>query len=462
MRFVSNKPSLSLRIGLLFSITFTVGLCLAFSFAYYVLSKSLEKSSHEVISSKSHAMVSILKTQGVPGLRAIILSEKSSLINASFMIRVLDMNGNQILIKESVQEKKFDFKNDLNNAFKPTNDTSWQALSAINDEDKFDIFTEKVDSRYFLQVGKSSEDREALLGKILNVFGATGVLFIFLSGGLGIWYSRKSLKPLRELLSAIQVIEKGDLSQRVPLGKSNDELKNLGETFNRMIARIEKLVSVMKESLDNVAHEIRTPLTRIRIVAEEALVCNHPELIKTALEDSAESVEAISGLVDQVMSISEAEAGVLTMQLENCKLKDLIEDVVEIYEFVAQDKNIVVVILPIDQTLAWNLDRKRVKQAIGNLLDNAIKFSPSGGTIQLFADFKEDVLNISISDEGIGINGEDIPKIWDRLYRGDRSRSTKGLGLGLSIVKSIAIAHGGKASAIPKSKGTLFSISIPK
>ena len=465
MRFVPSKKffqTISFRIASLFSLTFCLGIAGAFFIAYFEISYSLEKSSREVISSKLDEAAIILTDQGLEGITKFFLTDANRLSNEPFMFRILNQNGRAIFIKDSKQEQRFDFKKDLAQILSPSKIKQWHSLKAINDEDQFDILTKKIEPDLYLQVGKSSEDREELLTNILNIFLGTGVLLVLFGGGLGLLYARSTLQPIRELLSTIKEIEKGQLGNRVPLGLAQDELYDLGSTFNRMIARVDSLVRLMRDSLDHVAHDIRTPLTRIRAVAEDAIVSSQPTSFREALEECAASATDISEIVDQLMSISEAESGTLTLNRELCQLHSLFSDVIDVYEFVALEKTIMIQLEIKPPDLAWSIDRKRIKQVFANLLDNAIKFSNPHSTIVVRAAAIEACLEISVIDEGHGISPQDLPQIWDRLFRGDRSRSSPGAGLGLSIVRAIVTAHGGNVRAHSnQDRGTAFTITIP-
>jgi signal transduction histidine kinase len=456
------RGSLSWRLAILFCLTFTLGITSAFLITYFEISQSLKNSSREVLTAKHREASVLILKEGISGLRDFLTSDKNRTINAPFLFRVLDAKGETLYLKPSVQEEIFDF----NEAFKPERDPEklqeWRSLPAINDEDMFDMLTEKVGDAYYLQIGRSSEDREAVLGQILTVFVIVGGLFVLASGGLGLWYARRALAPIRTLITTIARIETGDLGQRVALGPSRDELRDLGETFNRMIARIEKLIQVMRESLDNVAHDIRTPLTRIRAVAEDALISVKPASLAEALEDCAETATGISEMVDQLMSISEADAGTLALRFEVCDLGDLLRDVVEIYEFVALEKGIQIEIEVSPSARTWTLDRKRIKQVVANLIDNALKFSPAQTKIFLKAEGSGASLQISVKDQGVGIPAADRERIWERLYRGDKSRTAKGAGLGLAIVRAIVTAHGGHVEVHSEpGQGATFVVSLP-
>ncbi len=457
-----SKVAISVRIACLFCLTFSVSLILAFAISYFQMNYALDKSDQQVLSSKLQEISAVLNSSDVRGLKNFLSDEKNRILNAPYMVRILGIDGETVFLKPSVQEKEFDFDGAFKKVEKPDKLVGWTSLAAIDDEDKFDILTQRVGDKFYLQIGKSNEDNEDVLGSLLSVFLGTGAIFIMLSAGFGFWYARKSLAPLRGLLGTIKKIESGDLSERVEVSNSRDELHDIGETFNRMISRIEKLIVVMKESLDNVAHDIRTPLTKIIVTAEDALTSNNPTPLKEALQDCAENANEVSELVDQLLSISEAEAGTLVLRYSSCKIKILLDEVADIYDFVAQEKSIRLSV-QCDPNLVWLLDGKRIKQAIGNLVDNALKFSPEGKSVDISAVVIKGQLYLTVQDQGIGTPESEIDRIWDRLYRGDKSRSTKGLGLGLSIVRSIALAHGGSAKAISNPKeGMTFSVVIPQ
>lgn len=461
-RIKQLKLTISSRIAILFCFTFSVGLFFAFLFTYFQISYSLAKSSKEIISAKLQEQSTILQNDGLEKFKENINDEKNRILNASFLFRVTDRAGAPIFFKPSTQEKKFDFNSILNDHQGLSGHLGWSTFGAIDDEDQFDMLSARAGENYILQVGKSSEDREDVLERLLFGFCLVGAFLILLSGATGIWYARNALAPLRNLSATFKKIEEGDLTKRVQAGGVQDELTELGETFNRMMSRTENLVLVMKESLDNVAHDVRTPLTRIKAAAEVALLSEKPLVIREALESAAEDASEISELVDQLMSISEAEAGTMQLQFGIFKIRQILFEVADIYEFVAQDKGITIEMGIIDENLVWRLDRKRIKQAVANLIDNAIKFSPANSKVTLSVTEENNQLKILVGDSGFGIAEHELERIWDRLFRGDKTRTTKGLGLGLSIVRAVVLAHRGTVSAKPGLKGMVFMIGLPK
>jgi len=167
-------------------------------------------------------------------------------------------------------------------------------------------------------------------------------------------------------------------------------------------------------------------------------------------------------MLNTLMDISEAETGALKLKLEPVNISELLENVVELYRYVAEDKQLVVH-TAYPRELYVTADRHRLRQALANLLDNALKYTPRGGRVEVQASAHPQEVVINIKDSGPGIPPEEIPKIWDRLYRGDQSRSQRGLGLGLSLVKAIVSAHRGQVEvASQPGVGSCFSVHLPK
>ena len=274
---------------------------------------------------------------------------------------------------------------------------------------------------------------------------------------------------MRKLIDVTRaVIESGDMTARVPIARANGghELDELSALFNRMLARNESLIRAMGDALDNVAHDLRTPLTRLRGSAEASL--RNPNATNTtrdgALADTIEESERVLAMLRTIMDISEAEHGMMTLHLEPIAFAPLAEEAVSLYEYQAEARKVSLRV-EVPPGLHLHADPMRLQQVLANLLDNAVKYSAAGGEVLLCAgrgDAPAGETWLAVQDHGNGISPQDLPRIWDRLYRGDLSRTAPGNGLGLSLVKAVVEAHGGRVevkSAV--GRGSMFTVYFP-
>ncbi len=314
-----------------------------------------------------------------------------------------------------------------------------------------------------LQAGKNSRASDVTLARLRRIFTLTFVPAVLVAAFGGAWLTYRRLSPIRSLIHGMrQIITSGNLSQRIEPTKNRNEFNELVDVFNRLLASNQSLISAMHDSLDNVAHDFRTPLSRINITAQEALSHeSNPEKLRSALADCVEETEQLSILLTTLMDVAEAESGAMKLELVPCSLSKLVNDVVELYEFVAEEKHIKIK-TDLPEEIVLSADRTRFKRALANLLDNAIKYSLAGGMVTISVRKENNHTHLRFTDEGLGIAEGDLPHIWDRLYRADRSRSAKGMGLGLSFVKAITEAHHGEVHVKSQlGKGSIFSIILP-
>jgi signal transduction histidine kinase len=247
----------------------------------------------------------------------------------------------------------------------------------------------------------------------------------------------------------------------VPIRHSRDPLDDLGARVNEMLGRIQSLVLGMRGALDNVAHDLRTPLTRFRNVAETALVAGDADAARDALAHALEEADRVSASLTALMDISEAETGTMALTRESVGLAGVVDEALSLYADEADDKAIALR-SNVPRDLHVIGDRTRVRQVLANLIENAVKYTGRNGHIDIEASAKDGFVTLTVRDTGMGIDPVHMPHIWDRLYRADSSRTTRGLGLGLSLVKAVVEAHGGHVgvSSTP-GQGSTFSVSLP-
>ena len=338
----------------------------------------------------------------------------------------------------------------------------WDYIRTTGDEDILELLSGRLPDGAVLQVGMDTARRENFLENFQDITLIVMVPALLLALIGGTLLTNRVLKPLRHLIETVKAIEAGKLNARAPVRGTGDELDEAGSLFNRMLDRITALVNSMREALDNVAHDLRTPMTRLRAVAETALMeKTSAESRGEALSDCLEEADQVIALLNALMEVSEAEAGVIKLNLGPVRLADIAAEVGEIYGYAAEAKSVRISV-KIESDLTVACDRARLRQALGNLVDNAVKYSPARTAVSILLAGEGGDVVFRVADQGPGIPAVDLPHIWDRLYRGDASRHEKGLGLGLSLVRAVALAHGGNAVVDSKpGEGSIFTLRIP-
>jgi signal transduction histidine kinase len=294
---------------------------------------------------------------------------------------------------------------------------------------------------------------------------ATAVAPLLLAGiAGGVLMVMVSLRPLRRTVAVMRhIVRTGDWAARVTPPRSAGEMRNLAEAFNAVLERQQRLVESLRQSLDHVAHDLRTPLTRLQVTVESGLAKTEREsAARESLADCLEETQRVQATLDTLLDVAEAEAGAMKLRRETIAAADMLAEVAELYEFAAEAKGAKLEVREAPG-VEFEGDRVRLRRALANLVDNALKYLGPGRSVVLSAEKTDHEILLQVQDDGLGISPEDLPRIWDRLFRADRSRSAPGMGLGLSLVKAIAEAHGGRAEAeSTPGRGSTFLLRLPR
>lgn len=277
----------------------------------------------------------------------------------------------------------------------------------------------------------------------------------------GIMMSRSTARRVELINQVSQKIMAGNLALRIPDRGTNDEFDQLSRNLNRMLDRIVTLMEGIRHVSDNIAHDLRTPLTRLRNQLESTLMKVEREQEREQVASAVAEADQLLATFNALLRIARLEMGGRVGNFTAFNLSDLVMDAAELYEAVAEDKNQLLT-LDIKEGIEYHGDKDLLFQTLSNLVDNAIKYTPDGGKIRLQLIETESVVQLTVADSGIGIPEEEMEKVFDRFYRVTKSRSLPGNGLGLSLVNAVIELHKGTIALYDNNPGLRVEIALPQ
>lgn len=452
---------LNMRLSIIFSAVFLLGSALLFAATFFSLLSNLRQDDISHINARLLGFWAQFQSGGIDRIVQEIQVENLMMGERPYFVRIADENNNTLVQRYPLIWQNFDFKR--LERVRPDTDADLITLSAPGIDYKLEVASIKLSPQYYLEVGMSTQSRKLILDLFQRNFFAISALLIVLSFVGGLFISSRTFRPVEQLNRTIRsIIHTGRTDARIPVSSTHDELGELVVYFNEMLDRIDRLIREMRNSLDVVAHDLRTPLTRLRGVAELAL--KEPEdagSYRRALEDALEEADIILRMLNTLMDISEAESGVMRLRIQPVPLHTLIEELADLYRFSSDEKGVAIT-TQIPTPVSIPGDPVRLRQVIGNLLDNAVKYTPEGGSVFVGLQDAKDEAVVLVRDTGIGIAEDEIPRIWTRLYRSRAVPMVPGLGLGLSLVKAIVEAHEGTVSVqSAPGRGTSVEVHLP-
>jgi signal transduction histidine kinase len=363
----------------------------------------------------------------------------------------------QLLLTEN-ESRQVDFKGIAN--VDPTSSGVWVNINDRRGVGNWTIVSKRYENNVIIQAGKEQGEIRKIYERVVFWGFVAASISFPLTFFLALLSLKKGMVPINTATTEIAKILSEPGSSGL-LQENGGSLGKLYEQINGILTQNRKLIKEMQYSLDNVAHDLRTPMTRLRSIAEYGLQADaDPVRLADALSDCLEESERVLAMLNIMMSVAEAESGTMPLQKDSFDVADSINSIISLYEYIAEEKDITVV-SNLENGVEYYGDKTRLCQVWGNLLDNSIKYGKQGGMVKISSRVKGDGVEVIFEDDGMGISENEIERIWERLYRGDRSRSQQGLGLGLNYVRAVVEAHSGIVSVSSAlGEGARFQIDL--
>ena len=464
-RMIKLPRTLAFRLTLWYGTIFSLFSCMAFLFFYVLISNNLKQHLDNRLSEKISEFEAIYNLQGLEEVKAAALIEAQAAGEKKIFFRLLYASGVAFSSSNMSYWQEIGINRKAVSQLIDDHSRVYETLTISGRPDRVRIAYGIIGRGVVAQLGYSMENDTAFIDVFKKIFLITMSVLILIAALVGWFMARRATSGVEAVTRTARQISESDLSRRVPVMARHEEIDRLAVTFNQMLDRIEKLVAGIREMGDNIAHDLKSPIARIRGMAEMSL----PDASGTGddLTLAGSTIEECDRLLDMIntmLMISKTDAGAGDVTMGPVNMADVVSGAVALFAPLAEDKGLSLTCETPD-TLMVDGDLKMLQRAMANLVDNAIKYTPAPGNIDVrgLLDMKNGAkIRICIIDSGVGIDSQDLPKIFNRFFRCDQSRATGGSGLGLSLARAIAHAHGGEINVESTlGKGSVFSFCLP-
>jgi signal transduction histidine kinase len=455
--------TLALRLTIWYAGIFAASSILAFTLVYASVVAVVQERTDADLEGDIEEFVSFMQLGGLERVKTEMAKETQGEEASHVFMRLWAPDGRELMATELSSWTGLGNPLEVLARVDSADEPILATLALPGRADKVRIIYGTIAPGLVLEFGESLEEDEELIAALLTGFLIALAAVTLLGGPIGWFMARRALRGVQQITRTATEIANGALDRRVEVRSQDDELDRLARTFNTMVDRIQALVIGMREMTDNLAHDLRSPLGRIRAAAELSLTSGGSEAeAETMAATTTEECDRLLEMINTTLDIAEAESGAAKLKLTDIDLVELVGDALELFQAIAEDRQVTIT-ADLPDHCRIHGDRQRLQRVVANLLDNGLKYMPTGGhvTIKLVAEGER--VTLSIEDTGIGISADESARVFERFYRCDRSRSKQGNGLGLSVALAFVRAHGGDITVnSTPGRGSTFTVVLPR
>jgi heavy metal sensor kinase len=462
-KLVRLPGTLAFRLTLWYALIFTISSFGAFLVFNLLITSGLRERTDQEFLAEVAELSSHLALERVDLVELDIIQDAVSGGVDRMFLRILSPNGEEIVSSNMSSWKNIAINRTALNSLNTGTSHVFETLTLPQRKHKVRILYGIIGPGKILQMGKSLEDDERFIEASREKFVILMAALTVFGGLIGWFMARRALLGVEEVTQTAEDISKGAIERRVPLRARGAEIDRLATAFNNMLERIHALICGMREITDNIAHDLRSPITRIRGVAEMTLTSGKSVgEYESMAANTIEECDRLLEMIETMLAISELEAGAGSLAMGEVDMAGVVEDACELFQPLAEDKGLTIVTEGPTSSRVYG-DIQKLQRLVANLLDNAIKYTPHEGNVTVSIDGDEAQVLLLVKDTGVGISGDDLANVFERFYRCDPSRSGAGVGLGLSLVVAIVRSHGGEVAVTSSpGKGSTFTVSLPR
>ncbi len=470
---MSSKPrnriqhTLAFRLTFWYACIFIISSLVTFTVFYFFITTVLRNQTDQEMKKQAGVFSSMLAVNDLETVERVAMLEAQASGEKKFFFRLLYPTGVAFSSSNMSYWENIGINRSAINRLVRENQPVYETVTIAGRQPGVRVMYDLLGAGIIIQLGQAMENQSRFVELFKKLFLATISGLVVLAALIGWLLARHAVAGVRAVTHTARNIADGTLDQRVPVKGRGDEIDQLATTFNQMLDRIQTLVTNIREMSDNIAHDLRSPITRIRGMAEIALTTNKS---MKELEDMAggtiEECDRLLDMINTMLFISKTEAGVGPLEVIDLDLAAVVRDACELFQPVAEDKEIRVS-CTVPKTCWVRGDIRMLQRLVSNLIDNAVKYSPSAGCVDVVLERDEQrAVILTVHDTGVGIASNELPHIFKRFYRSDTSRSSgqpdAGVGLGLSLARTVARAHGGRIEVqSTPSQGSSFTVIFP-